>query len=228
MSQPLSNQKRRMNAQVMVGAFLSITIMGGCVTSETESEQGFAYKEIPTTQAKAETGVGSSIRFRGNPISLTGLGIHEGEPLREVELTQTDLSRVNIAATDGRVRIISIVPSLDTKVCEQQTHYLSEKSQGLDQSVSLITISVDTPFAQDRFAREARIKNIQFLSDYRGGDFGNTYGLLLEGPHVLARAIMVVDEDNVIRYLQVTPDLGQLPDMEAAFKIARTLSQSPG
>jgi thiol peroxidase len=121
-----------------------------------------------------------------------------------------------------------VVPSLDTTVCEQQTHYLSEKNQGLDQQVTLITISVDTPFAQDRFAKEAEINNVKFLSDFRGGEFGKTHGLLLEGPHVLARAVLVVDGHNVVRHLQVTPDLGHMPDMEKAFQVARSLVNEKG
>jgi thiol peroxidase len=84
-------------------------------------------------------------------------------------------------------------------------------------------ISVDTPFAQDRFAKEARINNVTFLSDYRGGEFGRTHGLLLDGPHLLARAVMVVDKNNIIRYRQITPDLANMPDMEAAFAAARAL-----
>ncbi|MGH7165759.1 MAG: redoxin family protein, partial [Nitrospiraceae bacterium] len=114
-------------------------------------------------------------------------------------------------------------PSLDTTVCEQQTHYLSEKNNGLDKTVEFITVSVDTPFAQGRFAKEARIKNITFLSDFRGGDFGKAYGLLVKDPHFLARAVLVVDKDNVIKYLQITPELAQMPDMEAAFKAAKGL-----
>jgi thiol peroxidase len=121
------------------------------------------------------------------------------------------------------VRIISLVPSLDTKVCEQQMHYLSEKNKGLDKMVELITVSVDTPFAQKRFAEEAKISNVTFLSDYRGADFGKAHGLFLKDPHLLARAVMVVDKHNIIRYLQITPELAQLPDMEAAFQFARTL-----
>jgi len=108
-------------------------------------------------------------------------------------------------------------------VCEQQTHYLSEKNAGIDKTISLITVSVDTPFAQNRFAKEAKIANVTFLSDFRGGDFGKTYGLLVKDPHFLARAVMVVDKDNVVRYLQVTPELGQMPDMDSAFAAARAL-----
>jgi thiol peroxidase len=98
---------------------------------------------------------------------------------------------------------------------------LSEKNAGLDQSIQLITVSIDTPFAQKRFAEDAKISNITFLSDYRGGDFGRAYGLLVPDLHVLARSIMVVDRDNVIRYLQIVPELASLPDMDAAFQVAR-------
>ena len=145
------------------------------------------------------------------------------ERLRSVKLAKGDLSLQDIVETKGNVRIISVVPSLDTKVCEQQTHYLSEKNKGLDAKVNLYTVSVDTPFAQDRFAKEAKINNVTFLSDFRSGEFGLTHGLLLDGPHLLARAVMVVDKNNVIRYLQITPNLANMPDMEAAFAAAKAL-----
>jgi len=202
---------------------LATSSLSGCTTAGLHSEQGFSYKDIPVARETAKTGDGATIQFRGTPLPLSGPEVKIGESLREVTLATGDLSLVNIQEPKGMVRIISVVPSLDTKVCEQQTHYLSEKNQGLDQQVKLITISVDTPFAQQRFAKEAKITNVEFLSDFRGGDFGKSHGLLLEGPHVLARAIMVVDANNVIRYLQVTPDLGQMPDMDKAFQVARGL-----
>ena len=189
------------------------------------SDQGFSYQEIPVAKETAKTGEGATILFRGAPLPLSGIEVKAGETLRAVPLAKGDLSLVNIQEPTGMVRIISVVPSLDTKVCEQQTHYLSEKNQGLDQQVKLITISVDTPFAQDRFAKEAGIGNVEFLSDFRGGEFGKSHGLLLEGPHVLARAVMVVDANNVIWYLQVTPDLGHMPDMDKAFQVARALTK---
>jgi thiol peroxidase len=84
-------------------------------------------------------------------------------------------------------------------------------------------VSVDTPFAQKRFAEEAKIDNVTFLSDYRGAEFGKTHGLFLKDPHILARAVMIVDKDNTVRYLQITPELAQLPDMDEAFRFARSL-----
>jgi thiol peroxidase len=190
------------------------------------SDSGFAYQNFPVAKTTASAGEGHTVTMKGTPLALEGHGVKVGDTLPDVQVAKGDLSLMNIADTKGMVRIISVVPSLDTKVCEQQTHYLSEKNNGLDKSVQMITISVDTPFAQGRFAKEAKINNVTFLSDYRGGDFGKGNGLLVKDPHILARSVMVVDKDNVIRYLQVTPELAQLPDMEAAFQAANALVKS--
>jgi len=196
----------------------------GCGTVDL-SRPDFDYKPLPVADGSAKPGDGNNVLFNGKPLMLSGTAIKVGEPLRDIKLTQNDLSMVGINETkgQGKVRIISVVPSLDTKVCEQQTHYLSEKNKGLDKMVELITVSVDTPFAQKRFSKEAKIQNVTFLSDYRGADFGKAHGLFLKDPHLLTRAVLVVDKDNVVRYLQVTPELAQLPDMEEAFKFARKL-----
>lgn len=208
--------------------FLSFALVGplslaGCMGAGHEAE--FLYKNITVAEGSAVAGDGHNILFKGSPLALSGNGIKVGDQLRNVRLVQTDLSSINIAETagKGKVRIISVVPSLDTKVCEQQTHHLSEKNKGLDKMVELITISIDTPFAQKRFAEEAKIGNVTFLSDYRNADFGKAYGLFLQDPHILARAIMVVDPHNTVRYLQITPELAQLPDMDEAFQFARNL-----
>ncbi|RMH37921.1 MAG: thiol peroxidase [Nitrospirae bacterium] len=198
--------------------------LAGCGFVETSTaDSGFTYRDIPVAKTSIGAGEGSYVIFKGKRLPLSGPGIHVGESLRPALVTRLDLTTLDITHTQGSVRIISIVPSLDTRVCEQQTHYLSENNRGLDQHVSLVTISVDTPFAQARFAREAGIDNVTFYSDYRGGAFGKAHGLFLEDLHVLTRAILVVDRDNTIRHLQITPELGQLPDMDAAFSVARTL-----
>jgi len=197
--------------------------LSGCVSHDDGTYSGFSYQNLPVAKTTTTTGDGSTITFKGSPLALTGAPLSQGEPLRSAQVTKSDLSLLNITDTRGKVRIISIVPSLDTKVCEQQTHYLSEKNQGLDAKVDLYTISVDTPFAQSRFAKEAGIQNVTFFSDYRNTAFGEAHGLLLAGPHLLGRAIMVIDSQNIVRYLQVNPDLGTMPDMDAAFSVARSL-----
>lgn len=206
-------------------AIFSILLLAACAGMGGSTESGFLYKNLPVADGSAAAGDGHSVLFKGSPLGLSGSGIKVGDTLRNVKLAQPDLALTNIVHTkgEGKVRIISVVPSLDTKVCEQQTHQLSEKNHGLDKMVELITVSIDTPFAQKRFAEEAKIRNITFLSDYRGAEFGKSHGLFLKDPHLLARAILVVDAHNVVRYLQITPELAQLPDLDAAFTFARSL-----
>jgi thioredoxin-dependent peroxiredoxin len=216
-------------SQTILSSLTMLSLIGaGCTMTwpGSASETGFAYQNFPVAKTTASAGDGHTVTFKGTPLALEGHGVKVGDTLPDVQVAKGDLSLMNIAETKGTVRIISIVPSLDTKVCEQQTHYLSEKNNGLDKNVQMLTVSVDTPFAQGRFAKEAKISNVMFLSDYRGGDFGKANGLLVKDPHILARSVMVVDKDNVIRYLQVTPELAQLPDMEAAFQAANALVKS--
>jgi thioredoxin-dependent peroxiredoxin len=199
----------------------AVLFLAGCAAG------GFTYKDLKVSKDSAEPGSGKTVAFRGSPLKLEGKPIKVGDTLHDAKLATGDLKLVSLTEGKGRVRIVSIVPSLDTKVCEQQTHYLSEKNRGLDRDVQLITVSVDTPFAQNRFAEEANIRNVTFLSDYRGGDFGRAYGLLIPDLHLLARSVMVVDKDNVVRYLQVVPEVASLPDMERAFEEARKVAGLP-
>ncbi|MCS6897005.1 MAG: thiol peroxidase [Nitrospira sp.] len=216
----------RTSAWMTLGVAMGFSLgLGGCADMGELGKPGFTYKNIAVADGSATAGEGNNVLFKGGPLALSGVAVKSGDSLRNVNVTQTDLSMVNIARTkgEGKVRIISVVPSLDTPVCEQQTHYLSEKNNGLDKIIELITVSVDTPFAQKRFAQEAKINNVTFLSDYRGAEFGKAHGLLVKDLHILARAVMVVDKDNTIRYLQITPELTHLPDMERAFQVARSL-----
>ena len=212
--------------RTIIGTALCMTIgLAGCGSMGGSIGSKFQYKNMTVADGSVIPGEGQKVLYKGSPLVLSGTGIKVGDPLREVQLIQTDLSPIGITDTKGKgkVRIISVVPSLDTPVCEQQTHYLSEKNKGLDKMIELLTVSVDTPFAQKRFAQDANITNVTFLSDYRDVEFGKAYGLLLNGPHILARTVMVVDANNTVRYLQVTPELTQLPNMDEAFAAAKTL-----
>jgi thiol peroxidase len=210
----------------LIGATLGLSLgVAGCAGVGESTGSGFTYKNISVADGSAAGGEGNNVLFKGSPLMLSGHAIKTGDSLRDVKMAQLDLSLVNIVHTkgEGKVRIISVVPSLDTPVCEQQTHHLSEKNKGLDKMIELITVSVDTPFAQKRFAQEAKIENVTFLSDYRGGEFGKAHGLFVKDLHILARAVMVVDKNNKVRHLQITPELTHLPDMDEAFQVARSL-----
>jgi len=195
------------------------------VAAETQVQtSGFLFKEIPVDAASARSGAGQSVQMRGRAVTLAGQEIRVGDRLRPAALRDRSRQAVDVAETRGRIRIISVVPAVQTPTCEQQTHYLSEKSGDLPDGIDLVTISLDTPEVQRQFADEAAIENVTFLSDAGDAAFGRAHGLLIEQPHLLTRAVLVVDADDVVRYLQVVPEVSHMPDMEAAFEAARRLA----
>ena len=171
----------------------------------------------------ALSGNAVKITLQGNPLTLMGEPLRVGQTLPEVRLPDRSLKMVDLKSLKGKITILSVVPSLDTPTCDEQTHILSEKNDGLDQTVRLVTLSRDLPFAQKRFAKGAKINNVLFLSDYRDAGFGNASGLLIEENRLLARAVMVLDKEGVIRYLEIVPELSRLPDMGKVFDFARSL-----
>lgn len=179
--------------------------------------------EIPMEKGSVQPGTTvtrgeKTFKLLGTPLvvseSLPATGLIDAMTLETV-----DLSRLK-----GDVLFLSIVPSIDTQVCEAQTHYLGEEGDKLPASVKRLVISRDTPFAQKRFAEEAGLTDIRYLSDYKEGTFGRQTGLLIDDLMLLARAVIIVDAEGKVRYLQIVPDIAHLPDMEAAFARASELT----
>ena len=171
---------------------------------------------------------GTQVAKKGVNLPLTGTAIKIGERLPETELVDTKtMNAIDLNDYRGSVLFLSIVPSIDTKVCEAQTHYLGEEGDALPATIKRITISRDTPFAQVRFAKEAKLEDIHYLSDYKEGAFGRSTGLLIDGPRLLARSIVLVDKQGIVRYIQVVPDITHLPDMDKAFAKAIELENLP-
>lgn len=154
-----------------------------------------------------------------------GSQLKPGAPLPDARLALPEGKTVSLAAKKGRVKILSIVPQLNTPVCDEQTHRFSEQNGGLDQVVEIITLSTNTAEDQVRFAEKAKIHNITFLSDAPAYDFGKRTGLFLPSLRVLHRAVIVADETNVIRYVEIVP-MGQLPNFDGALEAARQVLKS--
>jgi thiol peroxidase len=168
---------------------------------------------------------GGTVTLKGEKIHLTGTPLRIGDALPATILIDAfTMQKVDLAQLKGRVLMVSLVPSLDTKVCELQTHHLGELASRLPANITRITISRDTPFAQKRFAEEAKLTGITYLSDYRDGAFGRSTGLLQEDSMLLARAVILVDKAGNVRYIQVVPELSHLPDMETLLTKATALS----
>ena len=171
---------------------------------------------------------GTQVAKKGQNLPLTGTAIEIGQRLPETELVDMKtMNAIDLNDYRGSVLFLSIVPSIDTKVCEAQTHYLGEEGDALPATIKRITISRDTPFAQARFAKEAKLEDIHYLSDYKEGAFGRSTGLLIDGPRLLARSVVLVDKQGIVRYIQVVPDITHLPDMNEAFAKAMELDNRP-
>jgi len=171
---------------------------------------------------------GTAVSKQGSSLALLGPGIELDQQIPATTLIDAStMQAVDLQTYRGNVLFLSIVPSIDTKVCEAQTHLLGEEGDTLPSAIRRITISRDTPFAQKRFAEEAKLTDIQYLSDYKEGAFGRSTGLLLDGPRLLARSVILVDKAGIVRYIQVVPDITHLPDMDQAFAKAMELNRMP-
>ena len=178
--------------------------------------------KIPVDQGSVEPG--GTVARGEMRLKLLGTPLAVGNPLPSVKLVDAmTLKDVDLSQERGKILFLSIVPSVDTRVCEEQTHYLGEEGNKLPGDIMRITISRDTPFAQKRFSKEAKLTHLEYLSDYRQGDFGRSTGLLVEGSMLLSRSIVLVDRSGIVRYIQVVPDITHLPDMEKAFQEAMEL-----
>ena len=178
--------------------------------------------DIPVDEGTVEPG--STVARKGKPFKLLGTPIAVGDTLPSVQLRDaTNMEKVDLSTLKGSILFLSIVPSLDTPVCDAQTHYLGEEGDKLPQQIKRITISRDTPFAQKRFAKEAKLTDLQYLSDHGEAAFGRSTGLLIDDLMLLSRSVILVDKEGKVRYIQVVPDFTHLPDMEKAFEKAEEL-----
>ena len=163
----------------------------------------------------------SVITMKGNPLTLLGEELALGRHSPDAEVVAEDMSTVRLSSFRGKVCIISSVPSLDTLVCDRQTRRFNEEAGKLGHNVAVLTISMDLPFAQNRWCGAAGIKNVRTISDHKKADFGNAYGVLIKDLRLLARAVFVVDKKGVICYIEIVDELSHEPDYQAALKAAK-------
>lgn len=193
-------------------SLLSLFLSFGCVHSS---------KSFPISDESVEAG--TKVQAGGAAVSL----YNESGNIKVGKLIQPFVKELGSEAKfENKVVVINVVPSIDTAVCEEQSHKLSE-SNLLSSEVLRATISRDLPMAQSRFAKDAKLTNIVYLSDYKTGSFGKASGLLMHGSELLARAVIVVDRKGVIRHLQIVPNVATLPNLDRAFTIANTLVLEP-
>jgi thioredoxin-dependent peroxiredoxin len=162
----------------------------------------------------------ASITFKGNPVTLLGNEVKVGEKAPEFKVLANDLSEVTLADSKGQVRLISVVPSIDTGVCDAQTRRFNEEASKLG-NVKILTVSVDLPFAQKRWCAAAGIENVQTVSDHRELSFGEAYGVAIQELRLLARAVFVVDSNDTVTYAEYVSEATDHPNYEAAIEAAK-------
>ena len=162
------------------------------------------------------------ITFGGNPLTLAGKLSVAGEKAPDFTVLGNDLKPHKLSDYDGQIRIISVVPSVDTGVCAAQTRRFNVEAARL-QDVVILTISCDLPFALGRFCAAEGIDKVVTLSDHLATDFGLKYGFLIDELRLLARGIVIVDKEGVIRYVEYVKEVTTHPDYDKALEAASAL-----
>src|SRR5690242_17216806 len=159
--------------------------------------------------------------LKGNPLTLIGPELKPGDPAPDFTVTDGSLKPVSLSDTGNQVRIISVVPSLDTPVCDAQTKRFNEAAAQLP-GVDIITVSMDLPFAQKRWCGAFGVDKVKMLSDHKDGSFGTHYGTLIKELRIESRAIFVLDRSNTVRHVEYVKEVAEHPNYDTALAAARS------
>lgn len=162
--------------------------------------------------------------FKHNPVTLLGNEVKVGDKAPDFTVLANDLSPVTLKDSEGKIRLFSVVPSLDTGVCDAQTRKFNEAAAELGDNVVIYTVSMDLPFAQKRWCGAAGIDAVQTVSDHREGSFGQAYGVLIESLRLLTRSVFVVDAEGTVTYVEYVPEATDHPNYEAAIEAVKALA----
>jgi thiol peroxidase len=156
-------------------------------------------------------------------LTVIGPELKPGDSAPDFQAVDDSLKPVDLASTGKGVRIFSVVPSLDTPVCDAQTKRFNEEAGKLP-DVSIYTVSMDLPFAQKRWCGAFGVDHVKMVSDHRSGSFGEGYGTLIKDLRIMSRAIFVVDQDNKIRHAEYVKEVADHPNYESALSVAKKLA----
>ncbi len=163
------------------------------------------------------------VTFAGNPLTLVGNEVKAGDRALDVTLLDKEMKEVKLSDFAGKVKIISVTPSLDTPVCSLQASTFNKEAQTLADKIVVINVSMDLPFAIARFCSSAGITKVVTLSDHRDAAFGNSYGVLIKELRLLSRSIFVVDGAGTVKYVEMVPEITNEPDYKKALEAAKGL-----
>ncbi len=167
------------------------------------------------------------IKFKGNPLTLVGRSLKIGGPAPDFKVVNQELKEISLSDFKGKIKVITSFPSLDTPVCDSQVKEFNRRAAGFAADVVVLGISKDLPFAQKRFCQENNIERAQVFSDYKTSSFGINYGLLIKELNLLARAVMILDKNDTLRYIQIVEELTTPPDYMDALRNLEEAIKSP-
>ena len=163
-----------------------------------------------------------TVSLKGKEFTLAGPEITVGQKAPDFKLIAADSSEVELSHSSGKVRLLSVVHSLDTEVCDLQTQRFEREAANFT-GVVIHAISMDLPFAQARYCGAHNISKLTTLSDHRKASFGSAYGVLIEELRLLSRAIFIIDRDDTVRYVDYVPEVADHPDYDKAVEALRSI-----
>ncbi len=164
--------------------------------------------------------------MKGQVLTVLGPELKKGDRAPQFTCVDTKLNEYNLDKTNGKIRLIASVPSLDTSVCRKEALRFNDEAEKLDNpDVAWLIVSMDLPFAQKRFLGEEDARGLTIISDHTNASFGENWGVLVKDLRLLQRAVFVVDGNNVIRHAEYVRDMGEFPDFGAALKVVRDLAE---
>ena len=168
----------------------------------------------------------NAVTFKGTPMTLLGQELKPGKAAPEFTLHffEGGLKTLTKESLQGKPSILSVVPSLDTGVCQIQTKRFNQELAGLGDKVNAVTVSCDLPFAQNRFCGAEDVKNMKVGSDYQSGKFGQDWGVMIDELKLLARSVFVLDSQGQVVYAEVVPEVTSEPNDEAALSALKSAS----
>lgn len=205
----------------------------GDKVKELEEYKKKAEQKIAELQARAKEYVGRAVTgpeerrglvtFKGGPMTLLGPEVKVGDKAPDFKVADNSLQPATLDSFRGKIKIISSVPSLDTPVCDMETRRFNEEAGKMPDNVAVLTVSMDLPFAQKRWCAAAGVDKVKTLSDYQGRSFGLAYGVLIKELQLLARVVFIVDDQDIIRYIERVPEMTREPDYDRVLGAVKAL-----
>lgn len=163
------------------------------------------------------------VTFKGQPLTLTGRELKAGDSAPDAELTANDWSTVKLSDYAGKVHLLNVVYSLESSICDAQTHKFNEEATKLG-DVVVLTLSADLPVTQKRWCGASGLENVITLSDHKSMGFSDAYGTHIKERRVTSRAVFVVDRQGIVRYVEYVPEIASHPNYDAALNALKQIA----